>query len=440
MTLPIIIEILLDGILLFLASYGIFGERSRIKINDGLPALLFALFCCVSRISALGGADTIIFSIGEQGYEILPVNSLPPLLFLFLAVTVTNSIYFQKNAVYTLFGTMSAFSITMISREIFILLFYGLGAGNHDWNPLICRVSSVLLLVSVLYSPFFKWLIEKLKDDSLPVKLLIGNTTAFLCALVAFLDFDATKTSDHLLTITGTILTLLIINLFVGIYMQKHSAEKKRIILLEQYIPVIEELITQVRARQHEFNNRLLAISAAAQTASSLEQAKAEIAELTAGLQFDITEKSLLGCDSKITAGMIFSKIKYAETKKIKVVSEITAPLKEAAMRELDVVEIVGILMDNAIEASNTGDIIYVNIEHHNDGLSISVSNPYEMQSTTEFIRMFRRGFSTKAGSGARGYGLANVKEIAERQGGKLLTRNETLHERNYVTIGVIFP
>ena len=209
---------------------------------------------------------------------------------------------------------------------------------------------------------------------------------------------------------------------------------------MEQYIPVIEELITQVRARQHEFSNRLLTISAVAQTADNIEQVKSEIAELTTGLQLDISEKSLLNCDSKIIAGMIFSKMKYAEMKKIMVISEITASLKGKAIRELDVVDIIGILIDNAIEASNAGDTIYIKIEHSDEGLSILVSNPYMMQSATDFVRMFRRGFSTKGEGGARGHGLANVKAIVDRYHGKIIARNETIHEWNYVTIGIIFP
>jgi sensor histidine kinase regulating citrate/malate metabolism len=261
-----------------------------------------------------------------------------------------------------------------------------------------------------------------------------------LCALVAFLGFDAAKTTDHLLLIAGTIVALFVVDLLVGVYAQKRSAEKKRVDMLEQYIPVIEELITQVRARQHEFSNRLLAISAAAQTASGLEEAQSEIARLTQGPQLDISEKSLLACDSKITAGMIYSKIKYAEMKKIAVVSEIAASLKGKTARELDIVEIVGILMDNAIEAAGAGDTVYVKIERLDEGLSISASNPHDTLSAADFVKMFRRGFSTKAGGGARGHGLANVKEIVERRRGKILTRNETAHERNYVTIGAILP
>ena len=440
MTLPIGIEILLDGVLLFLGSFGLFSERRGMKINDGLLVLWFTLFCAVSRISVLVSGDTFLLSIPKHGYEIVPAGDFVLFLFLILAVLVINSLWFKKDAVYTLFGTMVVFSVFIFVRVVFILLFYGLGTVDNAWNPIVSRMGSVLLSIAILFTPFFKWVQNKLNDGSLLVKLLIGNTTVFLCALVIFLNFDATRTADYLLFISLTIFDLFIINLLFGIYAQKRSSEIKRINMLEQYIPVIEELITQVRARQHEFNNRLLAISAAAQTADNLEQAKEEIAELTTGLQLDISEKSLLNCDSKIIAGMIFSKMKYAEMKKITVVSEITAFLKGKKIRELDIVEIVGILIDNTIEASNAGDTVYIKIEHSNEGLSVLVSNPYIMQSATDFVRMFRRGFSTKGEDGARGHGLANVKAIVDHYRGKIITRNETVHEQNYVTIGVIFP
>lgn len=441
MTLTISIELLLDGVLLFLITFGIFNQQQGIKINDSLLAFFFILSCTISRLSVSRIMSTAPFiSIQKQGYDMVPADNLVLFLFLILTVMIINSLWFKKDAVYTLFGTLAVFSIFIMVREIFILLFYELGTVDNIWNPIMIRISSVLLLSVVFLTPFFKWIQDKLDNGLLLMKLLIGNTTAFLCALIVFLDFDAAKTADQLVFISVTIAVILIINLLVGTYTQKRFSEIKRMAMLEQYIPVIEGLITQVRARQHEFNNRLLAISAAAQTADNLEQAKSEIAKLTTGLQIDISEKSLLNCDSKIIAGMIFSKIKYAEIKKITVVSNITTSLKGQTIRELDIVEIMGILIDNAIEASKGGDTVYIKIEHSDEGLSLLVSNPYMMQSAADFVRMFRRGFSTKGEMGGlRGHGLANVKEIVDRYRGKIITRNETIWNQNYVTIGVIF-
>ena len=36
--------------------------------------------------------------------------------------------------------------------------------------------------------------------------------------------------------------------------------------MLEQYLPLVDELIEQVRARQHDFNNQMMAVAAAVST------------------------------------------------------------------------------------------------------------------------------------------------------------------------------
>jgi len=436
-----VVDALLDGLLFALVSFGIFAENTRPKIRDGVLLLFFALFSGINIYSFQSLPE-------NRGFDILPAEALLPFLFLVLAVLVANSVHFKRNSVYTIFGTLAQFSVIIVARQIVILLLFTLrlNADYVAWQITASRICSAILVILLLCSPFFRWLRAKLDDGLLPVKLLIANTTALLIALLIFLDFDATRTADNILMIASTIAALLIINLLVGVYVQKHSAERKRINMLEQYIPVVEELITQVRARQHEFDNKLLAISAAAQTAANLEQAQSDIAELTQSEPFGISEKSLLNCDSKITAGVIYSKIRNAELKRVAVVSEITTTLKSRTVRETDIVEIVGILMDNAIEAANKDDRIYIwlTVFEADNQLSITVSNPHEPYSAADFVKIFRRGFSSKEGkttdSGSRGHGLANIKDIVERYRGRIITRNETIDEQNYVTIGVILP
>lgn len=441
MTLLTGLQILLDGLLIYAASRAVFGDNKRAGWHDAPLALLFTLYCFIGRISVAVGVDTTPITVAKQGYEIVPVNDIALFLFLVLVVMVTVSIWYGKNAVYTLFGTLSVFSIFIIVRQIFLLLFFGLGMQNNTVSSLLCRLCSAVLVGLFTNSPLFKWLREKHAEGTLPTKLLAANTFAVLCALLVFFDFDTAQTAGNVIVIAGVLFGLAIIDLSIGIYAQKHSQERKRIRMLEQYLPVIEELITQVRTRQHEFDNRLLAISAAVQTAPSLEQAQREIVKLTTGVQLSISEKSLLLCDSKITAGMIYSKIKNASMKKITVTAEIAASLKNTGVREIDIVEVVGILMDNAVEASNSGDDIHVCIEHQNHGLCIFASNPYKKLSATEFVQLFSRGYSTKAIShGMRGYGLANVKEIVQRYNGKLITHNETKQGKNYITIGALLP
>jgi signal transduction histidine kinase len=424
------IEILLDGAMLFLASLLVFEERFRLRLRDGLLCLVFFITCLFSR-------GTIV--LDTSGYELIPAGQIELFFMLVFLVMIINSLWFRKNGVFTLFGTFAVFSLFILLRQVSVVLFYGLDLNGLPWYPIVLRIFSILLLIALSFTPIFKWLIEKLDDGSYPVMLLIGNTAVFLFSLLIYYNFSALQMTENLPLIIVLLSVLAIADLVIGLYTQKRFNERKRIRMLEQYVPVIEELMSQVRARKHEFNNRLFAISAAVETAETLDQAKAEIAELTKGMQIGISEKSLLGSDSKITAGMIYGKTKLAEMNRVNLVSEINASLKVKSIREVDLVEIIGILLDNAIEASVAGDTIYIKVERQDDELSIAVSNPHDALSATDFVRMFRRGYSTKTKSlGSRGYGLANVKDIVNRYHGKLLTKNETISERNYVTIGVL--
>lgn len=101
--------------------------------------------------------------------------------------------------------------------------------------------------------------------------------------------------------------------------------------------------------------------------------------------------------------------------------------------------ELIAILLDNAVEAASPGDVLYARAAEQADGLRFSVLNPHRALSNLEFIQMFRRGWSTK-GEAGHGYGLYNVRQIVERHAGKIITGNDQLNGISYISIGVLVP
>lgn len=114
---------------------------------------------------------------------------------------------------------------------------------------------------------------------------------------------------------------------------------------------------------------------------------------------------------------------------------------KKIYTEEYEIVEILGILIDNAIEASKSGDTIFIKMNKIDDKLEVTVCNPYPQLSNTEFMELFEKGYSTKdSGSKHRGYGLYNVKLITEKCRGKIIFKNTNIDNINYLNIGVLIP
>ncbi len=433
------IQIILDGLLLFLCCTQMFKESSVLKAKDYLLFPLLVLYCTVVRSSAAVSMGRVSFSFSQYGYEILPVNNVVSLLLLFLVILITISIWFQSENGYIFWGTVGVFVIFIMLREICTILFYACGVRGDFWMLYASRLLSVALAILFLYTPPFRWLKENIKEGRLLIRLSIANTAIILMFFLIYLEFDLSDMLSKLPITLGILGVLIVLNLCVLLWEQRQIQERKRINMLEQYIPVIEELITQVNARQHEYNNRLLAISSAVFTAEHLEQAKEKVNQLIQGEQMNEIDRQILSCDSKIIGGMLYSKIKQAEAQKIMVHTELNAQFKKSLVQEVDWIEMIGILMDNAIEASNDRDTILVRTEAKDGHISVLVSNPHEAFTKKQFIRMFRRGFTTKKhASYVNGQGLANVDRIVERYHGKIITRNETIENKNHVTIGVV--
>ena len=100
----------------------------------------------------------------------------------------------------------------------------------------------------------------------------------------------------------------------------------------------------------------------------------------------------------------------------------------------------IGILFDNALEASTAGDTVYLKTCRKDSGLEFTVWNPAPPLSNTEFMKLFSKGVTTKQDRSSHGFGLYNVLKLAERCHGKILTRNETVGGRNYVVFGILLP
>ena len=302
------------------------------------------------------------------------------------------------------------------------------------------RVLTLFLILLPLCTPFYDQVQQLIQTGGFAVWIISSDIAFLFMAALTALSFQVEQFLSHIWLITILLLALLLLNSILLFWHRRRIQERKRIHMIEQYVPIVEELILQVRARQHEFQNRILAIEAAVASADTLEEAQREVTALTDGVAINSNDRELLSCDSKIIAGMMFGKIKQAEAAGIHIELQLHGLFKKTAAPETEWIEVIGILLDNAIEASPKGSVIYVASRKSGAYLELLVSNPAPAMSNTEFMALFRKGFTTKSSREGRGFGLYNILRITERYHGKILTRNEQVSEENYVVFGVLLP
>lgn len=118
--------------------------------------------------------------------------------------------------------------------------------------------------------------------------------------------------------------------------------------------------------------------------------------------------------------GFLLGKQSEAMQKQLSLVidpsSELSADLEESFVHDLTLV--LGVLIDNAFEASKIGMQVTVYIEENQDKIICIVEDSGVGMSKEVQSKIFERGFSTKGKQ--RGYGLDAVKAIVQKRNGQI--------------------
>ncbi len=108
---------------------------------------------------------------------------------------------------------------------------------------------------------------------------------------------------------------------------------------------------------------------------------------------------------------LLCAKMIYAHESGIEVTIDIPDKVDSFLMDTVDLARILGIFLDNAIEAAleTNQPQIGLNIIQNQDGVSVIISNCFQ-DNGVRLDRLRQKGFSTK--SGHQGIGLSNVQKI----------------------------
>lgn len=230
------------------------------------------------------------------------------------------------------------------------------------------------------------------------------------------------------------------INLFRAFSVQQKLADElEQNRQLNEYLKNIQEQYDDLRRFKHDFKNIILSMSV-----DSSENASKDYEELYRELtqQREFTndlDGKIISEYKKITndplRGLVIQKFFKAKSNGIKLNVEITDNYIQIDDGVLNVVRIVGILLDNAIEEASNGlnknvDLAFVK---NDDVLEISVENP--LNHNINIKNIFKKGYSTKGAN--HGIGLANVSELVDKDN-NLYLDTEIIDDKLRITLIIL--
>ena len=240
---------------------------------------------------------------------------------------------------------------------------------------------------------------------------------------VTLLSYIYLRFSDlpNRLLIASIILVVIAAYIYcITLYSQKQAiklAQAEQLQNLIEYTAQIEELYDKLRRFKHDYKNILLSLEYCLDN-DDLAGAKKVYHQAIAPTRSIISPElqlisQLQNISDPALKGILSNKLALALAKNLRVTCEIAQKITlDPRVTQLDMVRLLSIFMDNAIEAScqvNKGCLDFAFFEHDNEQfIVIRNSTKYEK---IELQLLDKVGYTTKNSQG-HGYGLANVSAI----------------------------
>lgn len=323
---------------------------------------------------------------------------------------------------------VNSFAVNLV-KIIFISVF------NHDKLIYNIYFMTISTLVSYLYTISMIFLIKKysklnnynIKDifknsflyysiiSLFSFALIIDRFTAYTISIIAFNK----SIFNALLILNEMTIVVFFAIILAFIYLSKRHEEilfrQLEIEKLTEYTNNIEVLDQDIRAFKHDFVNILSCIRGYLDT-DNFSELKSFFFNKMLPINDDLNKDSLkLHLLSNIKTpelkGLISSKVLKAKAEGIDIFIDIAEPIEDIKMDTIDLCRVLGILLDNAIEAAVlcANPVLKLGVIKKQKSISFIVINSFEGE-TPKIHEIYIRGFSTK-GIG-RGIGLANLKSI----------------------------
>lgn len=352
--------------------------------------------------------------------------------FSFMLLTSLNSFIIYKTNYYkNIIVSVLLLALSAILEIVTVLILRGFDIDSAKMvnnaiqsNMYACAIAIIELLIGITILNFNKALSSVENKLTYFIPHLIAIVICLFPTMILFL-FNYFKYSALLIAIN--LLQLLVIS-FVGIYnlrfVVKHENTEVELANTITYNETLKKVNDGVRGFKHDMGNIVQSILGYIALNDS-EGAKNYCQNLVIGFN-DINILSILSptvIDDPAIYGVVVNKILQAREKEMTLSLDINLEVSKINFPKFDLSRIIGILLDNAIEAGEqTNDKkLIVNMYHDfsKDCNVIIISNSIK-DTNIDVKKIFDKNYSTK--EKPSGYGLYEVKKFIKKNPQSSLT------------------
>ena len=382
-------------------------------------------------------------------YAILSFLFVPNQIRLILFILLTSLfLYFIlkiKNRIVILYSFCIEL-ILAISEIISTLLLVLIGINSNEivQNPnynLVVNVLNALIAIIIVNLPFIEKLTLKIRELFKKRKKLIYYVYLFLAIIYIVVSKNGLELilkSNYYLNVLFIIAIVFIITVTIRKELKNEQLNEANMQMLN-YVTKYEKIITDQGKANHEFKNQLMVIKGYVQLGERerLNEYLEEVIEDTRNTHSSYIISQLNKFPDGGVKGLLYYKLSIMEDNKINyeinVENGIKTSLKSLKMQEYkDLTKILGVLLDNAIDASKKSNDrnVIIDVKKAKESVVFTISNTYKGKIDLSKIGT---GYSTK-GKG-HGYGLRLAKDIIDKNN---ILKIENSIEGNYYNARLI--
>ncbi len=341
-----------------------------------------------------------------------------------IIITITS-----KNKIPNLLGMLLGYVVSVVANNLLLLLL------DLLFDITVADIYSSYKNLLIFYCVYFviayeltkllrKLTLKFLHYESKPLSLIVLSET-ILCSIFFAFNIIFGNTVGYPSSVIyyncGIFLIFFLLNIFViftyiSTYKKNWLLEQEKIRLndMKVYISDIEHVNETYRQFKHDYINILSTLGTLIHETNSnelIDYFDTHIIKTQAFLDNRNTNYDFSKIKSSPLKSIFISKMDLAVAKNIKVFINIENPIEADNSNIIAIVTLLGIYLDNAIEAAENTDnpILDINISSDDECSAITIINTYNEQAI-DISQIHTKGFSSKGNN--RGIGLSHAEEI----------------------------